>query len=52
MNFYNDLSFKEIKSINGGTTCPGMGDYYAAGLGGFYVGSFLKGVLKGVLSYF
>jgi len=52
MSFFDDLSFEELKSTNGGTTCPCMGDYYAAGLGGVYVGSFLKGVLKGILSHF
>jgi hypothetical protein len=52
MTFFDDLSFKELKSTNGGTTCPGMGDYYAAGLGGIYFGNFWKGVVKGIFSHF
>jgi len=47
-----DLGSKELKNVNGGSTCPSMGDYYAAGFSGVYVGSFLKGVIKGVVSYF
>ncbi len=46
------LDNEYLKNQNGGTTCPSMGDYYAAGISGVYVGSFLKGVLKGILSYF
>jgi bacteriocin-like protein len=51
-DFLSNLSFKELQSINGGTTCPSMGDYYAAGIGGFYVGSFWKGVIRGIVSHF
>ena len=46
------IKSQELQMILGGTTCPGMGDYYAAGFSGAYVRSFLKGVIKGIVSYF
>jgi hypothetical protein len=47
-----DLASQKLKCTIGGSTCPSMGDYYAAGFSGAYVGSFLKGVIKGIISYF
>ena len=46
------LHCQELKCTIGGTTCPGMGDYYSAGYSSVYLGRFIKGVFKGVISYF
>ncbi len=47
-----ELNKSELQNVDGGSTCPSMGDYYCIGMSTSYTVSFLKGFIKGLSSIF